>query len=325
MSKRIGITTTVPHEIIVAAGHVPVDLNNLFMANLDRARLLDLAEAEGFPPSVCAWIKGIYAGVRAGEVDAVVAVLTGDCSNTRALAEVLAHRGVEVIPLSYPSTPEPAAVSATLRDFANRLGTTVGQAEEVRRAWAPLRERLAELDRLAWEENRVTSRELHTWLVSASDFSGDADVYRQRLDEFLRKAKQRDPLRQRIRLALMGVPPIFDDLFDELDRLDARVVFAEVPRQFAMPYRCADLVEQFCRYTYPYDLSHRLRDLLAEIGRRRVHGAINYLQSFCHRQIEDIVLRETLPAPVLALEGDRPGPLGGQALTRLEAFLEMLR
>ena len=92
-----------------------------------------------------------------------------------------------------------------------------------------------------------------------------------------------------------------------------------------MPYRCADLVEQFCRYTYPYDLRHRLADLRAEFPRRRVHGAINYVQSFCHRQIEDIVLRETLPAPVLALEGDRPGPLGGQAQTRLEAFLEMLR
>jgi hypothetical protein len=72
-------------------------------------------------------------------------------------------------------------------------------------------------------------------------------------------------------------------------------------------------------------LAHRLGDLENEIARRRANGVINYLQAFCHRQIEAVVLRDKLRVPMLALEGDRPGPLSGQGLTRLEAFLEMLR
>ena len=30
---RIGITTTVPSEVIFAAGHTPVDLNNIFIGD----------------------------------------------------------------------------------------------------------------------------------------------------------------------------------------------------------------------------------------------------------------------------------------------------
>jgi len=324
MSKRIGIPTTVPHEISFAAGHRAVDLNNLFVEDERAPALLDQAEREGFPPNICAWIKGIYAAVKRGRVDAVVAVLTGDCSNTRALAEVLAHQGVPIIPFSYPASPEPALVEAALQDFAHRLGVELSAAEAVRRQWRPLRRHLAELDRLAWEENKISSRELHTWLVSASDFGSEPERFAGQLQEFLLEADKRRGAACHRRLALLGVPPIFTDLFEIVDQHEARLIFTEVPRQFAMPYQCTDLVEQFCRYTYPYDLAHRLGDLENEIARRRANGVINYLQAFCHRQIEAVVLRDKLRVPMLALEGDRPGPLSGQGLTRLEAFLEML-
>jgi benzoyl-CoA reductase/2-hydroxyglutaryl-CoA dehydratase subunit BcrC/BadD/HgdB len=324
MSKRLGLTSTVPHEIIVAAGGRPIDLNNVFIADPQRDRMLDRAETEGFPPGVCAWIKGIYAAAVAGAADAVVTVTSGDCANTRALAEVLRHRGVDTIPFAFPPEREPADVARALADFAARLGTTMAKAEAVRRRWAPLRRRLAELDRLAWEEGRVGSAELHAWLVSASDFQGDADRFDAELQKFLRRAKRRRPAPAARRLALLGVPPIYDDLFAALETRGARIVFDEVPRQFAMPYDCADLVEQFCRYTYPYELPHRLNDLAGETARRGVHGVLHYLQAFCHRQIEHIVIKERLPLPTLALEGDRPGPLSGQLATRLDAFLEML-
>ena len=324
MPKRLGLTTTVPHEIIVAAGGAPIDLNNVFLADPRRDGLLARAETEGFPAGVCAWIKGIYAAAMAGAVDAVVAVTNGDCANHRALAEVLRRRGVETISFAYPTERCASDVERALADFAARLGTTLARAEQVRRAWRPLRRRLVELDRLAWEDGRVHSAELHAWLVSTSDFQGDAERFDADLQAFLRRARRRKPAAAQRRLALLGVPPIYDDLFAALDARGARVVFDESPRQFAMPYDCADLIEQFCRYTYPYDLTHRLNDLQAEVARRRVDGALHYLQAFCHRQIEHIVIREALPVPVLAMEGDRPGPLSGQLATRLDAFLEML-
>jgi benzoyl-CoA reductase/2-hydroxyglutaryl-CoA dehydratase subunit BcrC/BadD/HgdB len=324
LRKRFGLTTTVPHEIIVAAGGAPVDLNNIFIADPARDRLLERAESEGFPPGVCAWIKGIYAATRAGQVDVVVTVTSGDCANTRALAEVLRHRGVATVPFAFPAEREATAVQSCLEEFAARLGVTLGQAEEVRRQWRPLRRRLVDLDELAWREGKVASDELHAWQVSASDFMGDAADFARRLDDFLLTAQRRPPRASGRRLALLGVPPIYDDLFAVLAVRNAHVVFDEVPRQFAMPHDCADLVEQFCRYTYPYNLDHRLADVTAEITRRRVDAALHYVQAFCHRQIEHIVIKERLAVPTLVLEGDRPGPLPGQILTRLEAFLERL-
>jgi benzoyl-CoA reductase/2-hydroxyglutaryl-CoA dehydratase subunit BcrC/BadD/HgdB len=324
MRRRLGLTTTVPHELIVAAGAVPVDLNNVFHSHPERAAFLELAEAEGFPAGVCAWIKGLYAAVRRGLVDAVVTVMNGDCANTRALAEVLRHRGVATIPFAFPAEREPAAVERALADFAARLGVTLRAGEEVRRAWRPIRRRLRELDALAWEAGRLSARELHTWLVSSSDFNGDPDRFDRELRAFVREAERRPARPARFRLAVLGVPPIFDDLWETVEARGAQLVFDEIPRQFAMPHECEDLVEQFCRYTYPYDLPHRLEDLQAEVARRRVGGALHYLQAFCHRQIEHIVIKEKLPVPVLPLEGDRPGPVAAQSLTRLDAFLEML-
>jgi benzoyl-CoA reductase/2-hydroxyglutaryl-CoA dehydratase subunit BcrC/BadD/HgdB len=324
MARRIGITTTVPHEIIVAGGDIPVDLNNLFIAAPQPGQMLDQAETEGFPPAVCSWIKGIYAGARVGNLDAVVTVLSGDCSNTEALAEVLRHRGIETIPFGFPRDPEPVAVRQALAEFADRFGATLAEAEAVRDEWTPLRHRLQELDRLAWEANRVTSNELHGWLLASSDFESDAADFDLRLTAFLDEAARREPLPAARRLALLGVPPIFSDLFTAIEERGARVVLCETPRQFAMIPPARDLVEQFCRYTYPYPLDHRIADIEIEMRRRQIDAAIHYVQAFCHRQIEQIVLRDRLAGPVLALEGDRPGPLSGQTITRLDAFLEML-
>jgi len=58
--KQIGITTTVPLEVLLAAGRQPVDLNNVLVADPDPGRLIAIAERAGFPLNCCAWIKGIY-------------------------------------------------------------------------------------------------------------------------------------------------------------------------------------------------------------------------------------------------------------------------
>ena len=120
------------------------------------------------------------------------------------------------------------------------------------------------------------------------------------------------------------MPPICSDLFEVLAGLGAAVVLSEMPRQFAMPGGGAGLVEQYLRYTYPYDVFYRLEDIERECERRRVDGAVHYVQSFCYRQIQDRLIRERLARPILTLECDRPGPLDAPCRTRLEAFTEML-
>ena len=61
---RVGFTTTIPVEVVLAAGLTPVDLNNLFIADPGARALAAEAEASGFPRTICTWIKGIYAALQ---------------------------------------------------------------------------------------------------------------------------------------------------------------------------------------------------------------------------------------------------------------------
>lgn len=328
-STTVGLTATVPVEVLLAAGRTPLDLNNVFITSADPAALVAEAERHGFPGNCCAWIKGIYATARRLGVRSVIGVVQGDCSNTHALMEVFASEGVEVIPFDYPHPRDGDALAEAIDTLALRLGTTRGAAENVRRALLPVRRSLAEIDRLTWQENRVTGEENHRWLVGASDFGGDPDACRREAEAFLADACRRTPMREERRLGFLGIPPIRSGLYDFTETLGARVVFNEFQRQFAMPSALADppaedLVAQYLAYTYPYGVDGRLEDIRRAVRERRLDGLIHYVQSFCYRHIQDRLLREGLDVPVLTLEFDRPGPLDGRSATRIEAFLEML-
>jgi hypothetical protein len=92
-----------------------------------------------------------------------------------------------------------------------------------------------------------------------------------------------------------------------------------------MPEPGASLAEQYSRYTYPYSIQERIRDIKTEISRRRIDGVIHYVQAFCHRSIGDIVFRDAIDRPMLTLEGNADFFLNTHARTRLEAFLDMIQ
>jgi benzoyl-CoA reductase/2-hydroxyglutaryl-CoA dehydratase subunit BcrC/BadD/HgdB len=201
--------------------------------------------------------------------------------------------------------------------------------EAVERSYEALHETrrtVAEVDELNWRAGRVTGGESHRWQVSCSDFEGDPASFGRRAQQFRDEARTRRPSAGGARLALAGVPPIYADFFELVEEeLGARVVLNEVPRQFALPWAPeTDLVTCYQRYTYPYDVFGRIADLQAECARRGVEGLIHYAQSFCFRQIEDLLIKRALDLPVLTLEGDRPGPVDARTRIRLEAFIESL-
>jgi benzoyl-CoA reductase/2-hydroxyglutaryl-CoA dehydratase subunit BcrC/BadD/HgdB len=105
----------------------------------------------------------------------------------------------------------------------------------------------------------------------------------------------------------------------------ASVVFNEVQRQFAMPEAVVDIYEQYARYTYPYDIFGRIEDIKAQAAMRNLDGIIHYCQSFCFRQIEDLLIRRELNLPILTIEGDRPGPVDARTRIRIESFLQMIK
>jgi len=320
----IGITATVPIVIIYAAGRRPVDLNNLFITSNHPSKLVSQAENAGFSPNICAWIKGIYSTVLNHGIKQVVAVTGGDCSNTIALAEILARRGVEIIPFEYPLNRDRDALMRQMEKLRKRLSTTWTEISRVTLKLDRIRAGLKRLDELTYHENVVTGLENHLFLVGSSDFNGNPDRFEIELDRFLLTVEKRRPKKDGLRFGYLGVPPVFSGFYEFLESIGARVVFNEVQRQFSMPSGQKDIVEKYLEYTYPYDISGRLQDINQAIRERRLDGLIHYTQTFCYRQLYDIILRENLPIPLLTLEGDRPGRIDSRTALRIETFVEML-
>lgn len=324
MNNKIGITATIPVEIIYAAGLKPVDLNNIFITSKSPKNLLSQAEAAGFSHNICNWIKGIYATVLNSGIKTVIAVTGGDCSNTIALGELLHRRGVEVISFEYPLDRSRYALEAQLEKLRKAFSTTWLEIEGARSRLQIIRKKLKILDELTYIENVVSGVENHTFLVNSSDFEGNPDEFEDKLDKFLIEAKQRKPRKEEIRLGYLGVPPIFSQFFEFIETLGARVVFNEVQRQFSMPFDKKELVDQYLEYTYPFDINGRIQDINQAIQERELDGLIHYTQTFCYRQIYDIILRESLKIPILTLEGDRPGPIDSRTALRIETFVDIL-
>jgi benzoyl-CoA reductase/2-hydroxyglutaryl-CoA dehydratase subunit BcrC/BadD/HgdB len=322
----VGFTTTIPVEVVLAAGCVPVDLNNLFIASPEASGLVSAAEAAGFPRTICAWVKGIYAALQAHpEIAAVIVACQGDCSYTQALGEILEAEGKEVIHFKFPYPRNRESLQREIDALMARLKVDRTGVDRVQARLAPLRRQLRLLDRLTWETGQVRGSENFHYLITGSDFLSDPRAFEQEVANFLREASSRPPRNSRVRLGFAGIPPIFADLWEYLDDLGAEVVFHEFPRQFSMPYPDLDLVGQYLRYTYPYDIVGRLEDLAEAVAQRRLDGLVHYTQSFCFRQMFDQVLREQLPTPILTIEGDRPAPLDSRTRLRLEAFVDVLR
>jgi len=312
--------------VILAAGDVPVDLNNVFISDPEPSRFIRYAEDAGYPRNICGWIKGIFGLViRTRCVDAVIALTQGDCSCTLALIETLIVHGTPVIPFEYPFSRDADLLRLQVDKLASRLGTRTEEAREWVERLKPVREKLVEVDRLTWEEGLISGEENHCILLSSSDFGGDVVRFEQEAGALLERARLRQPSPTDVRIAYIGVPPIWNDLHSFIESQGARVVYNEVQRQFSMPFKTADIVRQYLLYTYPYGVFARLEDILQALAQRRVNGIIHYTQSFCYRQIEDLIFRKKLPLPILSLEGDQPGSLDGRTKLRITAFIEMLR
>ncbi|MQL51120.1 2-hydroxyacyl-CoA dehydratase [Desulfofundulus thermobenzoicus] len=325
-SRRVGLTTTIPVEIIYAAGCIPVDLNNIFITDPDPGGLVEEAELAGYPRNVCAWIKGIYSTVlKYGDIRTLVAVTQGDCSNTHALMETLELAGVEVIPFAYPFDRDRDLLALQLEKLMGRFGVDWPAVNRARERLDRIRRKVWEIDRLTWQENLVGGWDNHLFQVNCSDFKGDPGAFEREVDTFLDRLARAAPLGQKLRLGYIGVPPIMDDLYDFLEERGARVVYNETQRQFTLPFDTEDLVERYRLYSYPYGIFYRLEDITREVERRQIRGVIHYAQSFCFRQIEDLIVRQKLHVPVLTLEGDKPNRLDARTRMRLEAFIEMLR
>ena len=323
---KIGITTTIPIEIVFAAGFIPVDLNNLFISQ-ESLRLVHQAEMQGFPRNFCAWIKGIYSVVLNEGISHIIAVTQGDCSNTHALIETLMFEGVKVTPFAYPYDRDKDLLKLQMERILQAFHCSWPDVINMKKRLDKIREKVHKIDHLTWKKGIVTGEENNYFLLSCSDMQSDLTGFSESVDNFLGDLDQRKPFSEELRLGYIGVPPIFSDLYSFTESQGARVVFNEIQRQFAMPgcLKEDNLVEQYLKYTYPYDIFARIADIKEQVKLRRIDGIIHYVQSFCFHRLEDLIIRRSISTPILTLEGDNPGKLDARTKIRLESFLQMMK
>jgi len=272
---------------------------------------------------MCNWIKGIYGVVMKRKVDAVITVMEGDCSNTQALAEILQYKGVRTVPFSFPFDRDREVLRREIEKLQSAFSVNDEDLKIVEKEIHAVRSVLETIDRMTWDERLVSGYENHLWLVRASDMLGDYDMYRSMAHDFIREAQTRSPI-EGVRIGYIGVPPIVPDIHDFVQSVGGHVVYNETQRQFILPFKTINLVDRYLKYTYPYGVFARLEDMQREIEKRRIQGIIHYVQAFCYRAVEDVILREKLSVPMITIEGDIPKPLDSRTKLRIEAFIEML-
>ncbi|SHJ99655.1 2-hydroxyacyl-CoA dehydratase family protein [Tepidibacter formicigenes] len=324
--KKIGLTTTVPVEVLIAAGYKPVDLNNLFITSNNYFKYIDIAERDGFPKSMCAWIKGIYGACVENGIKEIVGVMEGDCSNTKVLIDVLKLKGIKVYPFSFPHSHKREDVEIEIKKFMDIFKVEIEEVEKVRNRLNKIRKLSKKIDKLTYIDNKATGFENHLYQVSLSDFNGDIDKFENELKNVISDIKNRESNDKKIRLGYIGVPPMTGDLYEFVEKFNARFVYNEVQREFAFPRgdKALNIYEQYYDYTYPYDSEFRIKELKKQIKERKLDGIIHYTQAFCYRAVEDIVLKQKLDIPILNIEGDKLNTLDARTKLRLEAYLDML-
>lgn len=324
--KKIGLTTTVPIEIFVAAGYIPVDLNNIFVTSEDHMQYIDLAERDGFPKSLCAWIKGLYGVCIKHDIKEIVGVIGGDCSNTKALSDLLTYKGIKVYEFSYPGSRKSEDMEVELNQLMMTLNVDRNKVEENRMAFNKVRALAHEIDRLTYEDLKVTGFENHLYLVNCSDFEGDTEKYAASMKQAIENFSKRTPLKKKLRLGYIGVPPMTADLYSFVETLNASIIYNEVQREFSFPrgHQAQNIYEQYIDYTYPYNSHFRIEEIKNQIKERHLDGLIHYTQAFCHRAIDDIIIKASINIPILNIEGDQLNTLDARTKLRIEAFLDML-
>lgn len=322
--NKIGFVSSVPIEVIFAAGSVPCDLNNRFITHPSPRRLIEESESRGYPRNHCAWLKGIYQAAREENIRTVIQVTRGDCGGSQLLMELLRNDGVEIIPFAYPFGRERSLMEKELEDLMKYFKVSRDGAERAKYRLDKIRAKLDCLDEMSFKESRVHGYENYIWQVSASDFNGDPDLFERELDVTLKAIESRPAglIEPEARLGILGVPVIVPEIYNYIESLGGLVVYSEMAREFTFPSYREGWVEQYLDFTYPYSLDYRLGVIRAEIERRKLDGIIHYVQSFCPREAEDIIFREKLKLPYLTLECNDPLELDGRNRTKLEAFME---
>jgi benzoyl-CoA reductase/2-hydroxyglutaryl-CoA dehydratase subunit BcrC/BadD/HgdB len=321
----IGLTATIPLEILIASNRKPHDLNRLFLSDSNPQELIEEAELAGFPKSACPATKGVYGTALRHGVNELIVVTGGACGNIRSLMDILALHDMTIVPFSYPQDRSPDSLAHEIKKLAHHFNASPSGINQARIRLNAIRTKVHEIDRLCWQENKGSGAENHHVLLATSDMKGDPDRFEREIDQLLGKIANRKPRKEKIRLAYLGIPPLWSNLYETFEGLGGRVVYNEFPHQTSMPDLRDSLVEQYCGFTPHYDIFTRLAEIERQLETRQVHGIIHSLQSPCTGQVEDLIFRQRLKLPLLTLCTNRLGPVDNHTRMQIADFTNRLQ
>ena len=178
---KVGLTTTIPVEVVLAAGLTPVDLNNLFIVDPGARARVARPKPPASPAPSAPGSRGFTPPCRTiPRFAAVIVACQGDCSYTQALGEILEAEGQEVVHFKFPYPRNREQLAREIHTLMARLGADPDGVARVQARLAPLRQQLRRLDRLTWETGQVSGEENFLCLISSSDFASDLAAYEQR-------------------------------------------------------------------------------------------------------------------------------------------------
>ncbi len=320
--KLVGISSTVPVEVIYSAGSVALDLNNVFITSPRSEELLKKS-SELAPRAVCSWTRGILAAAVALKIKNAVIVTEGDCAHTIPITDILNYRGISAFAFEYPLDHDINRLKSEIDRFIEYYKTDICSCEKVKEKFDKTRVLLKKIDEMTFRELKVSGFENHVNLVSASDFNSDPESFHRGVAAFLDEALKRPSKSISLRIGHAGIPPIFSDYYHYISSLGSEIIYNETQRQFSMIEGAGkSLYEAYHNYTYPYSFKNRLEDIKKAIEERELDCIIHYVQSFCFHQIEDRMLKNELgDFPVLTIEGDYPAPLNENDRLKIESFI----
>ncbi|MCX5852147.1 MAG: 2-hydroxyacyl-CoA dehydratase family protein [Deltaproteobacteria bacterium] len=339
--RHIGYACSyVPVEIILAGGMVPWRLLPKRVS----------ADADAYIASAtCCHIKGIFSEALRGEYDHLDGIILADsCDGMRRLADILSShaRNIPVLFLDIPKKKEADSISCFAfslqkliddmqREFSGRPVTTE-QLQTAIRECNSVRRLMSEVFIIQKNEGRGIGG------LALLDLCREAgrtkpDAFSQSLKTFIKNTED-TPLPSEIpRVVLTGNAFHQPEVIAHIEQARGRIVALDscigeryfrtivhedgsdpviaLAERYLLKSPCARMDGMGERIDY-------LRTLIRE---SRANGVICLTPKYCDTLLYELpLLKDRAGVPFLAIEHD-PDGLSAQAVTRIEAFLEMLK
>jgi benzoyl-CoA reductase/2-hydroxyglutaryl-CoA dehydratase subunit BcrC/BadD/HgdB len=310
---KIGITAIVPPEIIYSTYNIPIDMNNF------------VPQSNMIPKNkLCAWTATWRDLTLQNKIniDKLIVVAGGDCQNSLVDAEKLEIKKNILTHYFFYQFGDKEHFRSEIKKligFVSNDGEIDGDIiEEV----SAIKKLVKTVDKLCYDD-KINAIDAFSVAISASDFEGNLKKYKCKIEETLDKE---DSINYQKRIAMIGVPPIFSDFYECLEKIGIHCVYNELAYEFIRMggKSINQIIDSYSTYTFANHIMHRIKIINKELKKRKIDGVIHYTQMACHHKLEDEIFREFIDYPMLTIEGDIPQKTPEQVKLRIEAFIELM-